>query len=430
MAENERQRTVLLQPRDPIIVRDGRPFNADPGARAVSLDWPLPRTVAGALRTHIGKTLGFNWEVRDDAHRAASISVRGPLLAVRHATDQLWRVYVPTPADAAYFDANDVANGKTVLERARPWEGLPQGAGTDLPAGILPLRLDGTGKASERRPRFWPIEAAARWLRLAGESAMPPPGDTLPALPRDARIHVSIDPETRTSRRIPVAALSSSDVEGLAAGLLYGTEAIAFADEPWRPRARHAKDDAGREPGVATAILSRIVNPPRDWQAKTAWVPLGGERRMARLEPVDPDPWPAPMLPPAGGRRLRLLLATPALFSYGWRPGWLEEENGALTGTPPGLSDQADLVTLPKLRLVAAAVGRPVPVSGWWIGGKGSGPRPVRYAVPAGSIYFFELADPSASLTEEILRALWLRPLSDETRDRRDGYGLALPGIW
>jgi|SRR5579875_2502510 len=430
MAENDRQRTVLLQPRDPIIVRDGRPFNADPGARAVSLDWPLPRTVAGALRTHIGHVLGFDWNARDDAHRAASISVRGPLLAIRHATDQPWRVYVPTPADAAYFDANDGAGGKTILDRAWPWQDLPKGAGTDLPHRLLPLQIESKGKVSDQRPYFWPIEAAARWLQLAGQQTMSPPDDTLQELPRDTRIHVSIDPGTRTSRRILVAAGESGDVAGLTAGLLYGTEAIAFADEPWRPHARHTDESAGRNLGVATAILSRIVNPPHEWQAKTAWLPLGGERRMARLEPVDADPWPAPMLPPAGGRRLRLLLATPALFAHGWQPGWLKEENGALIGTPPRLSDQADPVPLPKLRLVAAAVGRPVPVSGWWIGGKGSGPRPVRYAVPAGSVYFFELADPGASLTEETLRALWLRPLSDETRDRRDGYGLTLPGVW
>jgi CRISPR-associated protein Cmr3 len=45
--------------------------------------------------------------------------------------------------------------------------------------------------------------------------------------------------------------------------------------------------------------------------------------------------------------------------------------------------------------------------------------------VPAGSVYFFELleGDPSAVLES------WLRPVSDNEQDRKDGFGLALWGV-
>jgi len=39
---------MLIEPRDPLIVRDGRPFTNSPGARAKSLPFPLPQTLAGA----------------------------------------------------------------------------------------------------------------------------------------------------------------------------------------------------------------------------------------------------------------------------------------------------------------------------------------------------------------------------------------------
>jgi CRISPR-associated protein Cmr3 len=46
--------------------------------------------------------------------------------------------------------------------------------------------------------------------------------------------------------------------------------------------------------------------------------------------------------------------------------------------------------------------------------------------VPAGSVYFFEVAsgDP-ASLADQ-----WLAPVSDDAQEQRDGFGLALWGTW
>ncbi|HZQ09120.1 MAG TPA: type III-B CRISPR module-associated Cmr3 family protein, partial [Anaerolineae bacterium] len=45
----------LIEPRDPLIFRDGRPFNPTPGARAISLPFPYPSTLAGAVRTRVGQ---------------------------------------------------------------------------------------------------------------------------------------------------------------------------------------------------------------------------------------------------------------------------------------------------------------------------------------------------------------------------------------
>ena len=44
----------LIEPRDPVIFRDGKPFNASPGAHAKTLSFPFPATAAGATRTRAG----------------------------------------------------------------------------------------------------------------------------------------------------------------------------------------------------------------------------------------------------------------------------------------------------------------------------------------------------------------------------------------
>jgi hypothetical protein len=44
-------------------------------------------------------------------------------------------------------------------------------------------------------------------------------------------------------------------------------------------------------------------------------------------------------------------------------------------------------------------------------------------------VYFLELIDPPADYAERIARA-WLQPMSDDSKFRRKGFGLALWGTW
>jgi CRISPR-associated protein Cmr3 len=63
-----------------------------------------------------------------------------------------------------------------------------------------------------------------------------------------------------------------------------------------------------------------------------------------------------------------------------------------------------------------------------------------RSAVPAGSVYFFRLkgnpaptadrAEATRMAFEHLRTTFWLKPVSDGDQDRRDGYGLMLPGVW
>jgi CRISPR-associated protein Cmr3 len=109
-----------------------------------------------------------------------------------------------------------------------------------------------------------------------------------------------------------------------------------------------------------------------------------------------------------------MVLAAPALFKHGWKPGWLDDQGkGVFAGV--------------ELQLIGACVERWKPISGWSYESP-RGPKPALRLVPAGSVYFFQTVGNASSLAEQ-----WLKPVADFSEDGqsgRDGFGLALWGPW
>jgi len=121
----------------------------------------------------------------------------------------------------------------------------------------------------------------------------------------------------------------------------------------------------------------------------------------------------------AGKKKVRMVLATPAIFFDGWKPGWL---NGWPEDKVPDFWPD-DL----KLKLISACIDRWKPISGWSLEKGSRGPKEIRRLVPAGSVYFFEVLSGKA---EDLVKSLWLRSVCDKDQDRRDGFGLAVWGLW
>lgn len=110
------------------------------------------------------------------------------------------------------------------------------------------------------------------------------------------------------------------------------------------------------------------------------------------------------------GKRFKVYLATPAKFANGWVPGWIDEVK--LTGTYKG--------TL--LKLLTAAVGKYIPIGGFDM--KEKRPKPMYRAVPAGSVYYFEILDDSDLV--EVMNKFHYTNISDF--DSQQGFGLAFAG--
>lgn len=440
---------VSLDPLAPVIVRSGRPFDDQSGADPAR--FPPPSTVAGCLRTAWARETG-----RDFGPELARLAVAGPLLFNPENRDE-HRVLAPKPADALYFGHGDAAR----CVRAEP-RAFEAGCGADMPDGLLPVQLvervdgkpgggpawwswadllafrlgeeipstrtvgtggtgeaDGTGEAGRAggngRPpssredghphgAVHPDTGAADadteqspdeqrfYERLCENGWSPPPQG-------DRRTHVAIDPGTRAA----------------AAGRLFQTEGLDL-DAPAAAQDREPPAGEKRWPAAAGGLrlLARCGEALGE-----GLVHLGGERRLAALQPEPEDIWPSP--PPgwldrivrAGG--LSLTLLTPAIFSAGYRPGWLDAD---LAGSPPAVPGL-------RLQLRAVAVGRWQPHSGWdLVRGR---PRPSRKLAGAGAVYWFRILD---GIDSGALDALWLASIGDGEQDRRDGFGLALPSPW
>lgn len=379
---------VALEPLAPIIVRSGRPFDTLSMVDPARL--PPPSTVAGCLRTAWARAAGepLGPELKQKFQRAMELNVSGPLL-MRGDSE----ILVPKPADALYFSKGTSGPRMRRIE-PRAFDG---GCDADLPNGLLPVRLaePETGK-SGKGPTWWAWDdllnfrqgQAVSHAQLYKSGWSPPTGDR--------RTHVAIDLETGTSD----------------AGHLFQTEGLDLN----APSATESGDSPSERHWAAAWNGIRLL--ARCSEAlDQGLVHLGGERRLAALQPEPERIWPMPprdwleKIARAGG--LCLTLLTPAIFSGGYRPGWLDAD---LTGNPPNLPGL-------RLRLCAAAVERWQPHSGWNLA-EGR-PRQARKLAPAGTVYWFRILG-NANVSD--LGALWLCCVSDLRRG--DGFGLALPSPW
>ncbi len=374
---------VTLEPLAPLIVRSGRPFDAFAGVDESR--FPPPSTLAGCLRTAWARAnnCDFGPELMEQ------VTVKGPLL-LRPGADGQTTLLVPKPADAHYFGHDDQARCVRAVPTA-----FDNGCGADLPDGLLPVRLTETVQGKPGRgPTWWALKdlidfrvdqslsLSLRHLKANGWS--PPAGDR--------RTHVAIDPNTFASET----------------GRLFQTEGLDL--EPCNPGLHSQVTSSLRLLACCHKALPQGL------------VHLGGERRLARLRPEPESVWPtAPeqwfeQIQKAGG--LTLTLLTPAHFTAGYRPGWLDD---AMTGIPP-------IATGLSLRLCAVAVARWQAHSGWDLYHKQ--PRPTRKLVAAGATYWFRFVNHPTQQDLEALQALWLNSICDLEQDRRDGYGLVLPAPW
>lgn len=376
----------IVEPRDPLIVRDGRPFGPVPGARAVSLPFPFPSTVAGGVRTREGLDASGFFPPSAVA-RVKQVRVRGPLLVELDTTGEIAEWFAPAPSDALVLDLDERSRKAALLKTLVPLQ-TPPGAATDLPEGLALVGLPRPDprKPSGDAPRYWRWPFFERWLLgpKDQEVEFAQMGHHGPV--REARMHVGIRPETQTA-----------DEE---AGALFQTRGLEFWHLP-----------AGQGLGAARRLALAMATEAT--ALKPGVAPLGGERRLVFWRPSSrnlPSP-PEKLAAEIAARRCcRLILLTPACFRAGWKPQWLTEQRDGV-----------------KPRLAALALRSPVVVSGWSL--ENAKAKPTRRLAPAGTVFFLRLEGDAAAVGRWV-NSTWLQCISDEEQDRRDGFGLAVLGAW
>ena len=389
----------FVRPTDSLFIRGNLAFG-DSGEHGASQMPPPPSLFAGAFRSAIlghdaahmaqflaGQPLADPARARclgsyaqPGAFRLAWLSLAG------HKKGQVVpEAVVPLPADLVVLD-------KTLA----PLIPKAFSAGV-VSAGDLPMRANLHSKKQEKPSTGIYLRASGLQDHLSGKL----PNDASQALAgqlfqRDPRLGIGLNADSRTAEE----------------GLIYTTEGYAFSPA--------ADGDDKPTPFASTGFLVGL-NGVVDVLPDQGSLRLGGDGRSATYQRVAFKPPTADKL--AANKKFRLILQTPALFSQGWLPDGVVQEEGTYRLQGAGFS----------ARLACAAIGRREIVSGWDL--HGWKPKPAQAAVPAGSVYWFdEFEGDAGKLAQWVQGGLWLENQTalDTTHKMRrtEGYNLALPGIW
>lgn len=393
---------LWIQPLDVLFFRDSKPFNAGEGFRAKSAFPPTPYPFVGALRARIladtlprmGLSLeDYRRHISGEAHGAqapdpsldaskeqslhelvAQIGDASSYGRLRFwgpllAQDMGRELYFPAPLDL--FSSN----------RLVPLEKHPKGMETNRPADTELPRLLWSRQAlgNPLKEPFVDSEALAAYLR--GDR---PNLTDNPLVDREPRVGIAMDTGRRTVKE----------------GLFYISEMLRI--------------------GEAIGFVMGVEGYELD-QLSSGLLQLGGEGRGAyfhvldSLKPVEK----LRKLSADGDGRFKLYLASPAIFKQGWLPDFVDPKT--LVGT----------VGATKVKLVAAAVGKPLSIGGWDLAKRA--PKTMYKAVPPGSVYFFEVEEGE---TEAVCEAfhftcyLQAQATADLKQLANIGFGLSLVGQW
>lgn len=402
----------IIEPRDPFIARDGKPFGV--GVSAATLPFPFPSTTTGGVRTRAGLAGGNFVDSNGHPNKSLIASVKeimasGALLVELNAQDEIEDWLMPAPADALLLEHSgdprkarvkrlvplDVGEGITNLDQH------PHLSSNLMPVGLAQFDPH---KPFDKAPNFWRWCDFRKWL-------LEPDNLPLALNPRylghngattQTRTHVGLNPETWTAQE----------------GQLFQTRGLEFT------HCENQKFGASRRLAMAVSVGDQ----PLAQKIGEGLAPLGGERRaVAWRESKKQLPnncLSAIQAQVAKDRACRVVFLTPAFFAQGSLPTWLLSER---YGVNP--------------ELVGIANGRARVISGWdfaMIGPKHRGglPKPTRRLMPAGSVLFLKLNAKTDADIEAWVEQIWMNCASDDAPDgasdqyRRDGFGLAAIGVW
>ena len=378
---------LFLQPNDTFFFRDGRPFTKGEQSEGHSIFPPLPSTVLGALRTVYIAEFGdlplfYSGGMREMIGTPESlcnaIRLRGVFLA--SSQENGLEMFFPVPLDLIYKKSDE--NNQ------------------DIPLHLLVS----TSKnfASNRKINNlldWPtsesIDSDAEGLLWEGAIELYLQGNEENLILTNRTFLIEKEPKVGIARSRDT--LASED------HMLYRIDMSRF------------KNSDGNYGFIVDYECSR--NLPQKGLLK-----LGGEGKSFVYRDIAPDvdslsshlEEVKSAIQSTG--RFKLYFATPTIFHKGWCPAWLNSDT--LSGEYL-MQNKCPI----SLRLITAAVGKSVPVGGWNMA-KGEA-KPTYRAVPAGSVYYFELSDKNR--IDDLITAFHYQNISDERSD--EGFGLAFIGV-
>lgn len=369
---------IFIEPNDVLMFRDGRPFSGGDDHFARGSCPPPPSTLYGALRSYI---LSLKWSEFDSFTNQiekipenirkeigtplepGTLTLKQFLLA-RTGNTGIEPVY-PMPKDVSRQKGND----KKTMYLLSPQEFTEVNIKTDMPKGLLHMWYP-TEDALEQSSGFLSSTDMEKYL-----------------LGRSPENYIDqkkiFDSEERTGIG------KSKSTRSVKEGGLYSVGYFRF------------QKDAG-----FIADVNGVQSMPGQGILR-----LGGDNRSARYTKTSWHDIPVEPIKKIVGEKMRfkLVLISPAIFTNGWLPGTIDSHT--MSGQIGGVD----------AKLVGACLDRPIGIGGFDIARKM--PKVMKKAVPAGSVYLFEV---KGSNINELFEKIWLNSISDERA--QEGFGISLIG--
>ncbi|HWP91855.1 MAG TPA: type III-B CRISPR module-associated protein Cmr3 [Thermodesulfobacteriota bacterium] len=360
---------IFIEPLDVVLFRDGKPFSAEEDIIASSIFPPFPSTFYGAMRTETLSRQNFKFQplsqIKNNSQYLNQIdSLTHDLRIVGpFIADENHLEYFPIPKDIVEIKGQD----KKYI-RLKPT--ISPTFKSDLSTDISPLWVktnydehieDGKGFISESQMKIYLEGRQDKWSILN-------PGEVFH---REERVGIKRPGATKTSEE----------------GFFYIAEFVRLNSQF----------------GFTLDIEGNVT------LSDNGFFRLGGESRAASYRKIEDRKWEDDAIKKKvrETRKFKLYLLSHAIFEKGWIADWMH------TGEKDGLT----------FKLISACVGKPVSVGGFDI--VENRPKPMKKAVPAGSVYFFELLEGNV---DELFKAFQFKSISDEKQ--KEGFGITLVGGW
>ncbi|QUL98550.1 MAG: type III-B CRISPR module-associated protein Cmr3 [Candidatus Fermentithermobacillus carboniphilus] len=364
--------SIVVEPVDVLLFRDGKPFSAGSDHLARSVFPPHPGTLAGFVRSRLLRDADLDWaKAREKFGNLGGPSDYGDFRITGFFLRKGEEDYVPVPTDLVCGKTS----GNYFLVRPLRAEDA-SGLASNFPQEQKDLLHPWvrTGEPIESAHGFISLRNLFEYI-LAGQ-----------APPRNALLQES-DFALREARTIVGLAKTSLTSDP---GRLATIEFVRMLDGA----SFHLRFEGVRWPGnVGLGTLGGEGRTVR-WKVLENWVPPDAKKVMESIKSTG---------------RFKVVLLTPAIFEGGWVPKRRLQELLKQKGV--------------EARLVAAIVNRPAHVGGFDLHRRA--PKPMFPAAPAGSVYYYEVVKGDVA---GLVNSLEMSCISD--RDWEVGMGLSVVGGW
>lgn len=358
---------LRINPFDTFFFRDGKPFSAGDDTWADGIFPPSPSVIYGALRTAwiSEQPDGFT---EDNIKASEELKIKGIFLEFNHNT-----ISIPVPRDFVYEKGQKDNKHYLNLElnRVKSICTLEMIAFIDkivenFDKGYL-LRKSSIGRYLSKEKNIEPKEAY-----ILSES----------------KIGIGRDISTHTTKE----------------SALYRVDMMRFI-------AGYHEHNENEDENAAIVVECEGLNFP-----KKSILKLGGEGKAAQYDIIENQPQYCMVEPPLNfsENRFRLSLITPSVFDNGWLPSWVN--------TPDFIGEYKGL----KLKLLATVLGKPLSIGGFGysMDSQRFEPKKMYKAIPAGSVYYFELLK---GTFDEVKSLFHYQSISEQKAN--EGFGITYLGI-